>query len=95
MKPDDNLEERAFDSFMGTCIIPLLCKWCGGIDDEMADDVPEETMKTIRDIYEANCNTKEDKDFLLEIGDYMDKLKDAIREAIIKTNEETELEEEN
>ena len=32
---------------------------------------------------------------LIEIGDYMDKLKDAIREAIIKTNEETELEEEN
>lgn len=91
-KPEEVIEDQAFDNFMGFCLIPLICKWVGGVDEEMAGFVSDEFMDGIRVSYE-NCDPRidgEGKDFLLECTEEMRNLKDALREVMLKYKNEME-----
>ena len=90
--PEEIIEDQAFDNFVGLCLIPLLCKWCGGIDDEMAALGGCEAMEGIRLAYESDfeISNGESKKELLEMTDDIHRLKDMLREVMIKFKNETE-----
>lgn len=79
-------EER--NVLMGLCLLPLICKWIGGIDDEMADYVSDDVIDSMFEAFDPL--TKEDKDFFQESIADMNVLKDAIRNVMLKFKDESD-----